>query len=156
VSRQNKRPSDSRCQSLGRFSRPDALEEIRELDPQRLRQPFDAVDADVALTALDRADVGAIQAGTLRQGSLGETARLPLAPQVGGEQFAGGYLGAGFLHATNLRPAAGTSITFRWHLAAGGEELRPLLRPRITVRPAPPPSSPDRKTDDVVRLRVTG
>jgi hypothetical protein len=31
--RQNKRPSDSRCQSLGRFSRPDALEEIGKLDP---------------------------------------------------------------------------------------------------------------------------
>ena len=56
--------------------------------------------------ALDRADVGAIQAGTLRQGPLGETARLPLAPQVGSEQFASGCLGAGFLHATNLRPAA--------------------------------------------------
>ena len=56
--------------------------------------------------ALDRADVGAIQAGKLRQGPLGETARLPLAPQVGSEQFASGCLGAGFLHATNLRPAA--------------------------------------------------
>ena len=31
--RQNKRPIDSRYQSLGRFSRPDALEEIGELDP---------------------------------------------------------------------------------------------------------------------------
>ena len=98
--------------------------------PERLRQPFDVVDADVALAALDRADVGAIQAGKLRQGPLGEAARLPLAPQVGSEQFASGCLGAGFLHATNLRPAARGSLS--------GPPYR------------------HRKTGNVVRLAVTG
>jgi hypothetical protein len=37
---------------------------------------------------------------------------------------------------------------------ASGEELRPLLRPKITVRPAA--IQPRRKTGNVVRLAVTG
>ena len=50
----NKRTSDLRCQSLGRFSRPDALEEIGELDPQRLRQSFDVSTASCLMILIIR------------------------------------------------------------------------------------------------------
>ena len=73
--------------SCGRLS-PVELEQLHRLNPERICQPADIVDRDIALAALDRTDEGAVQAGQLAELLLRETTRLPRGPDVGGERFA--------------------------------------------------------------------
>jgi len=60
------------------------------IDPERPRQQLDLVDADAALAAFDRIDIGVTQASIMRPGFLRQAARLALAPKVGTEYLARG------------------------------------------------------------------
>jgi hypothetical protein len=66
------------------------------IDLKGVGQPLDIIDADVALAALDGADIGTIQPGEIGQGFLRKPARLPLPPQIAGKRLAEEF--GGFLH----------------------------------------------------------
>ena len=59
-----------------------------DVQPDRLRQPLDIVDTDIALAALDRADEGAMHAGPISEFFLGHSTSPPLLPEIGGEYHA--------------------------------------------------------------------
>lgn len=52
---------------------------------QRLRQPVDVFNADVAFAAFNGPDVSSVQSREVRQGFLRETARFPFTPEVKGK-----------------------------------------------------------------------
>ena len=58
------------------------LQELLNGRPDRASQPFDVVDRNVPLSALDRADVGPVHASLVRKILLRYSHSLPVLPQV--------------------------------------------------------------------------
>ena len=76
-----------RSWSLGRD-----LEQIRDVNVQSGRETFHVVDGDIALSAFNRADICAVQAGFFRKPLLGKSDGKAHGFQVFGKPGSGGFL----------------------------------------------------------------
>jgi hypothetical protein len=77
---------------LGLHTGPDQVDDV---NAQCNRKALDVVDGDVALTALNRSDVGAVNSGEVGKFFLRKAAFPPEQPEVGSNPLPGGGLARG-------------------------------------------------------------